>query len=105
MNINELLKIPKSYKPSRKPDFILKALNKYTDQRTGKIGAAWNNKDGSISLVLDLGVQIHQEDGIVIMLFPNDRPEDQGEAPFPVKRKAKEQPGTPPTSLIHKIDK
>jgi hypothetical protein len=86
MNINELLAQPRATAKSRRPDFILKAMNKTTDQRTGKIGAAWINQDGSIALVLDPAVQIHSDPELVIMLFPNDR--DELENP-PSKRPTK----------------
>lgn len=87
MNINELLAQPRATGKSRRPDFILKALNKATDQRTGKIGAAWINQDGSIALVLDPAVQIHSDPELVIMLFPNDRDDlEVPTTPRPMKR-------------------
>jgi len=57
----------------RAPNFILKAMNKVTDQKSGKIGAAWSNADGTITLVLDMFVKIDYTPDIVLTLFPNDR--------------------------------
>lgn len=37
----------------RKPDYRIAALNKVTDEKQARIGAAWVNPDGSISLVFD----------------------------------------------------
>lgn len=59
---------------NRSPDYYLKALNKKTDQRTGKIGAAWRNEDGSISVVLDMCVQLSENPDQVLTLFPNNLP-------------------------------
>ena len=40
---------------SRTPDMVLSVMDKTTGARSGKIGAAWHNEDGSISLVLNPG--------------------------------------------------
>jgi hypothetical protein len=56
------------------PDLVLKAMDKVTGNRSGKIGAAWLNADGSVQLSLDPGVSITYNTDIVYMLFPNDRP-------------------------------
>lgn len=53
----------------RKPDFVLKALNKDTDAKA-KVGAAWNNPDGSISVELNAFVVIPASRGLVLTLFP-----------------------------------
>jgi hypothetical protein len=55
---------------SRTPDFVLKAMNKATGSKTGKVGAAWQNEDGSISLVLDLPIMPSPD--MVYTLFTND---------------------------------
>jgi hypothetical protein len=55
---------------SRKPDYILKAMNKETDEKTGRIGAAWQAPDGSISIALDLCVVLDARDKLVLTLFP-----------------------------------
>lgn len=52
------------------PDYILKAMNKETGEKSGRIGAAWNNKDGSINIVLDLCVQLSGAKEIELRLFP-----------------------------------
>lgn len=54
---------------SRTPDFHLHAMNTETNQRSGKIGAAWTNTDGTISLRLDEGVVIKQQKGVIFSLF------------------------------------
>lgn len=58
---------------SRSPDFILKALNKVTEHRSGKIGALWCNENGSMTLVLD--VALLPDPHTVYTLFPNN-PDD-----------------------------
>lgn len=66
---------------SRKPDFILSALVKTTGVKSGKIGCAWKNGDGSITLALDAGTIIEHHKDVLFTLFPNDRSE---EPPKPV---------------------
>ena len=63
--------------PRRAPDYYLKTLHKKTG-RKGRIGAAWDNVSGSISIVLDPFVVIdwQHRDDVVLTLFPNDRGED-----------------------------
>lgn len=53
---------------SRSPDWIVKYLDKSTEER-GKIGAGWNNDDGSISIVLNPLVVIHATKDFEIRLF------------------------------------
>ena len=74
---------------SRKPDFILKALNKKTDERSGRLGVAWANKDGSVTLVFDPFARLENTAGWLFTLFPNDRPDYTVE----------EKPGV----LVHRI--
>lgn len=57
---------------SRKPDFTVKALNKSTDEK-GRVGAAWTNKDETISVVLDAFVVLHGGKDLLITLFPPDQ--------------------------------
>lgn len=59
---------------SRTPDYNVKALNKRTGDRTGKIGAGWKNEDGSISVKLDMFVTIAYDPDLLVTLFVNDRP-------------------------------
>lgn len=55
----------------RQPDFHLKALDKDTD-KTAKIGAAWQNENGTISLVLNPFVVLNANDDLLLTLFPAD---------------------------------
>ena len=96
---------------SRTPDFILKALNRRTEQRTGKIGCAWQNEDGSITIQLDMCTSLMADPDLLVTLFPNDRPTTQSTAAAAAKSRKqaalaeafKDGPALPPTSLIHKI--
>ena len=55
---------------SRKPDYVLKGMNKVTDEKVQKLGAAWSNEDGSISLVIDRFVVLPTDSAWVYTLFP-----------------------------------
>ncbi len=57
----------------RKPDFIVKVLDKISGSKSNRIGAAWKNADGSFDIVLDDYIAINQDGGKLIKLFPNDR--------------------------------
>lgn len=58
----------------RTPDYILKAMNKHTGEKSGRIGAAWNNPDGSIKIQLDLCVILDSRDkDLGIRLFPKEK--------------------------------
>lgn len=59
-------------KPSRLPEYKLKALDKVTSQKS-EVGAGWLNPDGSISIKLNLCVCLWQQANLVLTLFPNDR--------------------------------
>lgn len=61
----------------RPADFILKAMDKTTDRRSGRLGVAWMNGDGTLDVVLDPGVALVQGPGVVIKLFPNDHSKDK----------------------------
>lgn len=56
----------------RKPDYWLKAMNKTTNEKR-KVGAAWDNKDGSISIDIDAFTVLHAHPGLVLTLFPIER--------------------------------
>ena len=56
----------------RKPSHYLKALDKATDEKSGRIGAAWVNRDGTISIKLDPFVTLNGGNDLVLTLFPND---------------------------------
>jgi len=53
----------------RKPDYVLKVLNKETD-RKGEVGAAWKNNNGSISVRLNPCVILTSDAAHVYTLFP-----------------------------------
>jgi hypothetical protein len=57
---------------SRKPDFWVKALDKDTNEKA-KIGAAWQNNDGSVSIDLNPFVVLAARKSLVITLFPISR--------------------------------
>lgn len=61
---------------SRRPDYVLKGLDKATEFRSGKIGAAWINRDGSIRVVLDTFTKLESNPNFIYTLFPNDRDEN-----------------------------
>lgn len=59
-------------KSGRKPDYRVGALNKETDEK-GTVGAAWQNKDGTISVVLNAFVTLPiGGPHLLITLFPNE---------------------------------
>jgi hypothetical protein len=55
---------------SRKPDYRVAAMNKITDDKNN-IGAAWTNKDGSITIILDSFIYLEGGKALLITLFPN----------------------------------
>lgn len=57
---------------SRKPDFWLKAMNKATNEKR-KVGAAWRNPDGSVSIDLDAFTVLASHPDLVLTLFPITR--------------------------------
>jgi hypothetical protein len=60
---------------SRKPDYVLKVMNKGTGQKSGRIGGAWANGDGSISLIMDFPNTVQNDPSglLVYTLFPNNQ--------------------------------
>lgn len=60
---------------SRTPDYFLKVIVKSSDKK-GKVGAAWKEADGSISIVLNPCVHLIAGEA-VIKLFPNDGKPEQ----------------------------
>lgn len=54
---------------SRKPDFTVKAMDKTTDEKN-KVGGAWTNKDGTISIVLSPFIVLRSHPDLLITLFP-----------------------------------
>lgn len=57
---------------TRKPDYWLKAMDKDTNEK-GKIGAAWINRDGSISIDIDAFTVLQSKPSLVLTLFKIDR--------------------------------
>ena len=55
---------------SKKPDFRIKVLDKSTSEKCNDAGAAWNNEDGSISIVLSPCTTLIRNKDILITLFP-----------------------------------
>lgn len=54
---------------SRKPDYDLSAMNKHTDEKA-RVGAAWKEDDGSISIVMTPFVTLQSSKSLVLKLFP-----------------------------------
>ncbi len=54
---------------SRKPDYDVAAMNKATDEKA-RVGAAWLNEDGSISITLSAFTKLESSKDLVITLFP-----------------------------------
>ena len=52
------------------PNYRLKILNKKTGRKNQSAGAGWNNPDGSISIVIDPGVCLSDNQEHIIFLFP-----------------------------------
>jgi hypothetical protein len=57
----------------RKPDYRLSAMNKDTDEK-GRVGAAWKNEDGTISVVLDPFITLTSSKDLILNLFPEKQP-------------------------------
>lgn len=56
----------------RKPDYRMHALKKGTDEKN-RVGGAWANEDGSISIRLDAFVVLQADPDLVLTLFPENR--------------------------------
>ena len=61
---------------SRKPTYRLKILNKETNTRCNDAGAAWANKDGSISLVINPGIVLAEDNDLIYTLFLQEDKEE-----------------------------
>jgi hypothetical protein len=57
----------------RAPDYILKILDKNTESRSGRVGCAYQNKNGSIQILLDFDLNhfLSGSKNLVLTLFPN----------------------------------
>lgn len=53
---------------TRIPDYDLLAMNKDTNEKN-RVGAAWTNPDGSISIVLSAFIQLNASKSLVLNLF------------------------------------
>jgi hypothetical protein len=58
--------------PTR-PTHTIKVMDRATKQKGGRVGAAWLNKDGSISIQLDVGISLSWNDGLMITAFENNK--------------------------------
>lgn len=75
----------------KQPDYDLVILRK-SDQKKGKIGAAWKNEDGSISIVLNPLVQVTETSDLNIRLFTRTPYQGrQQDLPIPPAGKYKDQ--------------
>lgn len=63
----------------RKPDYNVHAMDKRTNAKA-RIGGAWVNPNGSISIVLNHFVVLEGNIDLVVTMFPNDRDETDREA-------------------------
>lgn len=67
----------------RKPDYDVSALNK-DNERKGKIGAAWANPDGTISIVLNTFIVLDTgRDNLLITMFPTTGYKPKGKSNLP----------------------
>lgn len=70
----------------RKPDYQVGAINKITGQKSSKVGGAWKNDNGTISVVLDAFVVFPGGSDTLLTLFPNtewtERQNQDSEIPF-----------------------
>lgn len=57
----------------RKPDYVVKAvIRQHEKDMKGKVGAAWVNPDGSISIDLNPFVVLEANSNLHIMMFKHD---------------------------------
>lgn len=57
----------------RQPDYSLGALDSSTDEKNPKIGAAWKNEDGTISININDFVVLRGSKTLYLRLFPTNR--------------------------------
>lgn len=86
---------------SRKPDYRISCMDTETGAKSGPLGAAWKNADGSIALKLDPGVALVGGPKNAFRLFPTEGEEVRMGRPFvdantmapvPATPRAKSQP-------------
>jgi hypothetical protein len=56
----------------RLPDYTVSAMSKKNETLKGKVGGAWQNGDGTISIKLDPFVVLSGSQDLSIRLFPYD---------------------------------
>lgn len=54
---------------SRTPDYDVHAMNKTTDEKN-RVGAAWLNENGTLSITLTAFIKLESSEDLVITLFP-----------------------------------
>lgn len=75
----------------RKPDYRLAALDKETDD-TDRVGAAWKNDNGSISIRLNTFVHLIGNKNLVLTLFPEgERPQGSKDGWWDKNKDSKEE--------------
>ena len=57
---------------ARKPDYRVGAMNKETDVKAYRVGGAWKNDNGTITVILDAFVIFPGGPDTLLTLFPND---------------------------------
>lgn len=62
---------------NRKPDYNVHAMDKRTNQKA-RVGAAWVNDNGTISIVLNNFVVLQGNIDLVVTLFVNDNKSETG---------------------------
>lgn len=55
---------------SRKPDYSIGALDKTRNARQPKVGVAWKNENGTITIAFDPFVVLRGGPELVVTLFP-----------------------------------
>ena len=76
----------------RKPDYSVGALNRDTDEKNPKVGAAWCNDDGSIDININDFVVIRGSKATYLRLFPYR--ERSASVPPPTPQEEPKQPYT-----------
>lgn len=57
---------------AKKPTHIIKVMDRADKKNVGRVGVAWLNQDGTISITLNVGVTLSWNDGLMITAFKND---------------------------------
>ena len=66
---------------ARRPDYELSALNKDTNEKN-KVGAAWVNENGTISIKLNAFIKLEASTALVLTLFPPKQQTPNDDTPF-----------------------